>query len=164
MWSNFIHLNHITVCELSSCISYVGGGRLNIKMSSYQHNDSHVEDKTVSPTVLSLTWEFPYLGKTVFILRRGPESSQTIVTAEALITHQHMCMCMCMCMYMYMYMYMYMHMHMHMYIYVYLCISMYILMDIKKGRSNTCVAICMYISMFIYLYSYDFTSFIHDII
>ena len=38
------------------------------------------------------------------------------------------------------------------------------LMDIKKGRSNTCVAICMYISMFIYLYSYDFASFIHDII
>ena len=26
----------------------------------------------VSPTVLSLTWESPYLGKTVFIFRRGP--------------------------------------------------------------------------------------------
>ena len=47
-------------------------GRLNIKMSSYQYRDSHVKDKTVSPTVLSLTWESPYLGKTVFILRRGP--------------------------------------------------------------------------------------------
>ena len=50
------------------------GGRLNIKMPSYQYRDSHVKDKTVSPTVLSLTWESPYLGKTVFILRRGPDS------------------------------------------------------------------------------------------
>ena len=41
-------------------------------MSSYQYRDSHVKDKTVSPTVLSLTWESPYLGKTVFILRRDP--------------------------------------------------------------------------------------------
>ena len=48
------------------------GGRLNIKMPSYQYKDSHVKDKTVWPTVLSLTWESPYLGKTVFILRRGP--------------------------------------------------------------------------------------------
>ena len=48
------------------------GGHLNIKMLSYQYRDSHVKDKTVSPTVLSLTWESPYLGKTVFILRRGP--------------------------------------------------------------------------------------------
>ena len=47
------------------------GGRLNIKMPSYQYRDSHVKDKTVSPTVLSLTWESPYLGKTVFILRRA---------------------------------------------------------------------------------------------
>ena len=49
------------------------GGRLNIKMS-YQYRDPHVKDKTVSPTVLSLTWESPYLGKTVFILRRGPDN------------------------------------------------------------------------------------------
>ena len=48
------------------------GGRLNINMPSYQHRDSHVKDKTVSPTVLSLTWESPYPGKTVFISRRGP--------------------------------------------------------------------------------------------
>ena len=33
------------------------GGRLNIKMLSYQSRDSHVKDKTVSPSVLSLTWE-----------------------------------------------------------------------------------------------------------
>ena len=39
--------------------------------------DSHVKDKTVSPTVLSLTWESPYLGKTVFILRRDPASVLT---------------------------------------------------------------------------------------
>ena len=46
------------------------GRHLNIKMSSYQYRDSHVKDKTVSPTVLSLTWKSPYLKKTVFILRR----------------------------------------------------------------------------------------------
>ena len=33
------------------------GGHLNIKMPSYQYRDSHVKDKTVSPTVLSLTWD-----------------------------------------------------------------------------------------------------------
>ena len=43
-------------------------------MPSYPYRDSHVKDKTVSPTVLSLTWESPYLEKTVFILRRGPGS------------------------------------------------------------------------------------------
>ena len=51
------------------------GGRLNIKMPSYQYWDCHVKDKTVSPTVLSLTWKSSYLGKTVFILRRGPGSN-----------------------------------------------------------------------------------------
>ena len=53
-------------------LKWAPGGRLNIEMSSYQYGDSHVKDKTVSPTVLSLTWESSYLGKTVFILRRGP--------------------------------------------------------------------------------------------
>ena len=53
------------------------GGRLNIKMSSYQCRNHHVKDKTVSPTVLSLTWESPYLEKTAFILRQGPGHSQT---------------------------------------------------------------------------------------
>ena len=33
----------------------IPGGRLNIKMSSYQYRDPHVKDKTVSPTILSLT-------------------------------------------------------------------------------------------------------------
>ena len=45
------------------------GGRLNIKMSSYQYRDSHVKDRTVSPTLFSLIWESPYRGKMVFILR-----------------------------------------------------------------------------------------------
>ena len=58
------------------------GGRLNIKMPSYRYRDSHVKDKTVSPTVLSLTWESPYLGKTVFILRQGPVSWVTIVVSR----------------------------------------------------------------------------------
>ena len=49
------------------------GGRLNIDTPSYQYRDSHDKDKTVSPTVLSLTWESPYMGKTVFILTRGPD-------------------------------------------------------------------------------------------
>ena len=31
-----------------------------------------LKDKMVSPTVLSFTWESPYLGKTVLILRQGP--------------------------------------------------------------------------------------------
>ena len=45
---------------------------LNIKMSSYQYRDSHVKDKTVlRPS--TLIWESPYLGKRVFILRRGLE-------------------------------------------------------------------------------------------
>ena len=55
-------------------LSCTPGGRLKIKMLSYQHRNSHVKDKTVSPTILSLTWESPYLEKTVFILRRGPGS------------------------------------------------------------------------------------------
>ena len=49
-----------------------GGGRLNIKILSYQYKDSHVKDKTVSSTVLSLTRESPYQGKTIFVLRQGP--------------------------------------------------------------------------------------------
>ena len=56
-----------------SYLKWHPGGRLNIKLSSYQYRDSHAKDKTVSPTVLSLTWESPYLEKTVFILRRGPD-------------------------------------------------------------------------------------------
>ena len=53
----------------------ISGGRLNKKDGLTRYGDSHVKDKTVSPTVLSLTWESPYLGKTVFILRRGPDIS-----------------------------------------------------------------------------------------
>ena len=79
------------------------GDRLNIKMSSYQYRDPHVKDKTVSPTVLSLTWESPYLGKTVFILRRGPgvlckmghpsEMHHKLKYREALFAHNLFCSC-----------------------------------------------------------------------
>ena len=47
------------------------GGRLNKKDGLTRYGDSHVKDKTVSPTVLSLTWKSPYVDKTVFILRRA---------------------------------------------------------------------------------------------
>ena len=47
------------------------GGLLNIKMSSYQYRDPHVKDQMVL-FVLSLTWESPYLGKTVFMLSQSP--------------------------------------------------------------------------------------------
>ena len=40
------------------------GGHLNIKMLSYQYRDLS--------TVLSFTWESPYLGKMVFVLRWDP--------------------------------------------------------------------------------------------
>ena len=63
------------------------GGHLNIKMPSYQYRDSHVKDKTVSPTVLSLTWESPYLGKTVFILRRGAQGSTTDGPVDNLLVY-----------------------------------------------------------------------------
>ena len=39
-------------------------------------------DKMVT-TVLSLTWESPYLGKTVFILRQGPDALATEVTKSS---------------------------------------------------------------------------------
>ena len=68
------NFSHVTAVEISWLVQKLWpGGHLNIKMPSYQYRDSHVKDKTVSPTVLSLTWESPYLGKTVFILRRGPD-------------------------------------------------------------------------------------------
>ena len=54
------------------------GSRLNIKMLSYQYKDSHVKDKTVSLTVLSITWESPYLEKMVFILRRAQVSDRKL--------------------------------------------------------------------------------------
>ena len=67
-----------TTCQVASDLRRPGG-HLNIKMSSYQYRDSHVKDKTVSSTVLSLTWEFPYLGKTVFILRRRSDTHKMLL-------------------------------------------------------------------------------------
>ena len=72
-------------------------GRLNIKVPSHQYRDSHVKDKTASPTVLSLTWESPYLKKTVFILRMvtwlvgsKPDNVQPVVWAEYLDSTNHL--------------------------------------------------------------------------
>ena len=45
---------------------------LTLQANGLYNRDSHVKDKMVSPTVLSLTWESPYLEKTVFILIQGP--------------------------------------------------------------------------------------------
>ena len=53
-------------------LSYGPGGRLKIKMQSYQYRDSHVKDKTVSSTVLSLTRESAYLGKDGLYIETGP--------------------------------------------------------------------------------------------
>ena len=79
-YGSFIHHDDSQTNKKKRCfenlIATIPGGRLNIKMPSYQYRDSHVKDKTVSPTVLSLTWESLYLGKTVFILRQGPEHSK----------------------------------------------------------------------------------------
>ena len=55
------------------------GGLLSIKMSSHQYRNPHVNDGLM--TVLSLTWESPYLGKMVFILRWGPGA---IIVREAM--------------------------------------------------------------------------------
>ena len=49
----------------------LSGGRLNKKDGLTRYGNSHVKDKT---SYLSLTWKSPYVDKTVFILRRGPES------------------------------------------------------------------------------------------
>ena len=61
--------------------------RLNIKMLSYQYRHSHVKDKTVLLTVLSLTWEYSHLGKKVFILRQSPGYVHS--TAMVLIACTH---------------------------------------------------------------------------
>ena len=61
-------------CQLHASWFEITWGPSQYKYVSYQYRDPHVKDKTVSPTVLSLAWESPYLGKTVFILRRGPDS------------------------------------------------------------------------------------------
>ena len=45
----------------------ISRGCFNIKMLSYQYRDPHDNVKTVS-TARSLTWEFPYIGNTIFKL------------------------------------------------------------------------------------------------
>ena len=48
------------------------GPHLNIKTVFSRYGDSHVKDKTVGETVLSLTWESLYWLDDIFILRRPP--------------------------------------------------------------------------------------------
>ena len=45
----------------------------NIKMSSYQHGLA---------TILPLAWESPYLGKMIFILRRGPDALYDLISSN----------------------------------------------------------------------------------
>ena len=46
------------------------GGRLNIKMPSYQYMDSHVKEKPGLTDRLIFNMGIPYLEKTAFILRQ----------------------------------------------------------------------------------------------
>ena len=66
-------------------------------MPSYQNRNPHVKDKDGLTTVLSSTWKSSFLGKTVFILRRGPErgiwdvlvdADDAMVRPAALWTHR----------------------------------------------------------------------------
>ena len=78
------------------CSGMKPGGSLNMKMSSYQYRDPHVNDKTV----LSLTWESPYLVKMVFILRWGPvlwarwhSDTASLLTHIQTTIHSHLQQC-----------------------------------------------------------------------
>ena len=47
--------------DVGSPAGHMGSGpRLNIKTVFPRYGDSHVKDKTVDETVLSLTWEYLY--------------------------------------------------------------------------------------------------------
>ena len=63
----FYIIRRLNMAPWHGNLFHIPVGRLNIKMSFCQYRDPHVKD-----TVLSLTWESPYLGKTFFVLRRGP--------------------------------------------------------------------------------------------
>ena len=56
------------------------GPHLNIKTVFPRYGDSHVKHKTVSETVLSLTWESLYWEDNIFILRRPPGPHLNIKT------------------------------------------------------------------------------------
>ena len=68
------------------CWVRVPWGRRNIRMVSYQHSHPHVKDKTVFRPSYVLTWESPYLGKTVFILRQGPACQQYCSYSTKMVT------------------------------------------------------------------------------
>ena len=61
----------ITICWTNN---QEWGVHLNIKMLSYQYRDSHYKDKMASRLFYMFIMEIPILGKTFFILRRGPGS------------------------------------------------------------------------------------------
>ena len=54
-----VHKQKTTWAVISKSRASRAGDRLNIKISSYQYRDSYVKDKTVSPTILSWTWQSP---------------------------------------------------------------------------------------------------------
>ena len=86
-WTVIISLENSLALNRWQDIVKRPGGRLNIKMPSYQYRDSHVKDKTVSPTVLSLTWESKYMpGKDGLYIETGPspqkQSCPTIYVHE----------------------------------------------------------------------------------
>ena len=60
-----------TDCLLLAWSGFQPGGRLNIKMSSYQYRDPRVKDKVVSRRLI-FDMGIPCLGKTVFILSQCP--------------------------------------------------------------------------------------------
>ena len=62
----FNHQVFQIVSKMACNIEETSWGRLNVRMPSYQYNDHYVKDRTVLPTVLSLTRESPgkYLANT----------------------------------------------------------------------------------------------------
>ena len=69
-----LNLNHNGEGKIISekCHRISSGPRLNIKTIFPRYGHSYVKDKTVGETVLSLTWELPYLVRPSFLLRRPP--------------------------------------------------------------------------------------------
>ena len=83
-WSTFHNMFRIGTPWLATMVNYKmdfvsseSGACLNIEIPSYQYRNPHIKDKTV----LSLTSESPYLGKTVFILRWGLDLYSAFVNA-----------------------------------------------------------------------------------
>ena len=56
-----VHKQKTTWAVISKSRASLAGDRLNITIPSYQYRDPYVKDKTVSPTILSLTRESPHM-------------------------------------------------------------------------------------------------------